>query len=684
MKQLMKKAVAVFVAAVLAMGLAPLGARAADDEPLAATRAFAVQQAHALAEMFPFAGMTIALVDTNHDFTWFHSVGYADAPRGVPVTERTLFNVGSTAKVFTAMAAMQLVEAGELDLDEPIVTYLPGFSLRPHPLYGGNSGNITARMLLTHTSGIHEILGDTAFSPHGQDPTFMNRLMPILANLHMQNEELNRVTYNNTGWAMLGVLIASLAGYDNYFDGFVSVTRDMFDDMGMYDTDFAIHAGNRAAIALPHMDAQTPMDVFTYVSMTSAGGAVSNAVDMARLLHVLLDGGGDVLSEESLTYMTAVQDMGIVFPMDFDMALGFMHLDALGDGVTKLGHGGNLQHHTELLFDPEHGFGVFVSLNSMTGQPAVHILAHSLMRVAYQEITGAAPQPGVPAFSPPGVTDADALVGWYAGMALGGIVELVQCEEELLHFVGIPGAPLPITLTPTEDGVFDSVIGPLWFYEIEGIMLLFAGHAAFAERVEILPAAPGFAERFAGAWEVFVGPEGLQGLETTLEVDERGYAFAEVLGVRMIISSIDAYTSVSPGRMRSMGSVSEAIWDGTAYIIRESGLYLRRVPEARLPSDITAPATLRFVIGSPDFTLDGEAYALSSPPLIVSGRTLLPVADMEYIFGVTRAFIIEALAGRNLPDAPETAALLPIRYVVEALGGTLRWDRAHQAVYINL
>jgi len=80
--------------------------------------------------------------------------GMADLENAVPATTQTLFRTGSIAKPITAVAAMQLVERGKLDLDAPVQTYCPAFPKKQWP--------ITTRELLSHTSGIrhykeHEI-----------------------------------------------------------------------------------------------------------------------------------------------------------------------------------------------------------------------------------------------------------------------------------------------------------------------------------------------------------------------------------------------------------------------------------------------------------------------------------------------------------------------------------------------
>ncbi|MCL2170171.1 MAG: beta-lactamase family protein, partial [Defluviitaleaceae bacterium] len=154
---------------------------ATPNMPYLLTQQTGVATAAQLMEVLDIAGLAFAFVDVNEGFVWTQSFGYADVASRTPVTEDTIFNIASTAKMFTAVAVMQLVEGGYLDLDTPVVYYLPEFRNLPHPIFGGNSDDITVRMLLTHTSGIHELLGNTgAFEAGGLDRDFMNNLIPLM------------------------------------------------------------------------------------------------------------------------------------------------------------------------------------------------------------------------------------------------------------------------------------------------------------------------------------------------------------------------------------------------------------------------------------------------------------------------------------------------------------------------
>ena len=727
MKKFFKKATAILLAATMA--LTPLAVSAEETTELFyATTQAATQQTNAFMDNFSIAGMTVAIVDTCSGFTWLQGFGYADVANQEPVTEHTIFSIGSSAKLFTAISVMQLVEAGIIDLDEPIVTYLPEFSILPNPVFGGNYRNITTRMLLTHTSGMHEFQGDGFFSTDGQDRNFMNNLLPQLTSLHMQNIELNRTTYSNTAYTILGILVAHLTGSTNYFEGFVSYTREnIFEPLGMTSSSFEINSDNRPYIALPYLDATTVIDDFVYVGATPTGGMVSNAYDMARFMHAMLSGGafaGDedsrILSAETVEYMVPVQDFGIRFPTNMptgmEMGLGIMHR-ARASGAITTGHGGNLQHHTEMLLDFDNGIGVFVSTNSMTGAVASSQLAEIIWATAVYEKTGSAVPTNAYFGTPYMPQNLESLAGWYT---IAG--ELVYLDGEL-SFVNFPGVPVPIELTPAGNDSFDSMAGSFWFMEVEGIMFVFLETEMLGERIEVAQATPDF-ERWVGEYGAAVDGQVISAM--VIGVTEDGFPFAEFSGMMFLMDRVDDYTFLFPGRGRMVGSIGEFSMEDDTAIFRYSGDVLTRLPgddaeeepadEPDLPDEDMpeegepeeeeeAPGReLRFVIGSTTYTHNSASRTMESAPFIdpVYNRTMVPLQVIADVFGADIAWDLDArtatialgavslnlsadnslAGGMGIVHDVDGQIYIPLAYVISAFGLEMRWDGSNQAVYV--
>src|SRR5579871_4732866 len=108
-------------------------------------------------------GLTVAVIE-DHAIAWARGFGVKDVRSADPVTTETLFQAASISKPVTAMAALHLVEAGKLDLDADVNTYLVSWKV---PASGDWQPRITLRQLLSHTAGltIHGFPGYLASRP---------------------------------------------------------------------------------------------------------------------------------------------------------------------------------------------------------------------------------------------------------------------------------------------------------------------------------------------------------------------------------------------------------------------------------------------------------------------------------------------------------------------------------------
>jgi len=112
-------------------------------------------------------GLSIALVD-GQDVVWTRGFGYADKENGIEATAETIYEIGSVSKLITATAVMHAQDNGLLDIDSPLVEYLPEFSILPPLGFEPQMDNpITVRTMLTHHSGIpgNFLNGDLTIEP---------------------------------------------------------------------------------------------------------------------------------------------------------------------------------------------------------------------------------------------------------------------------------------------------------------------------------------------------------------------------------------------------------------------------------------------------------------------------------------------------------------------------------------
>src|SRR3954471_21905514 len=119
-----------------------------------------------------------------------------------PATPDSVFQIGSITKVWTATLVMQLVDEGLIDLDKPVVTYLPEFTVADAALTEG----VTTRHLLTHTSGI---AGDF-FPETGRGDDCLEKFVALMADLPGSHPLGATMSYCNAGFVLLGRLVEVL------------------------------------------------------------------------------------------------------------------------------------------------------------------------------------------------------------------------------------------------------------------------------------------------------------------------------------------------------------------------------------------------------------------------------------------------------------------------------------------
>ncbi|MBN1920052.1 MAG: serine hydrolase [Anaerolineae bacterium] len=154
-------------------------------------------------------GMGVGIVEDGKTI-YARGFGVQSLETGIPVTPDSFFCVASIAKCFVATLVMQLVEQGKLQLELPLVTYLPDFRLDDQ-----RYGDITLRQMLSHTSGMpdmDEAEYDALMAHPEIDKGAPERYVRALASRSMIAAPGERFAYSNIAYNVLGVLIARVTG----------------------------------------------------------------------------------------------------------------------------------------------------------------------------------------------------------------------------------------------------------------------------------------------------------------------------------------------------------------------------------------------------------------------------------------------------------------------------------------
>src|SRR5208283_2671148 len=150
--------------------------------------------------------------------------GYADRERKIANTVATKFRFGSMGKMFTALAVMQLVQAGKIKLDDPIAKYLPDYPNK-------EVATVTIYQLLTHTGGTGDIFGPD-FDAHRPELQALKDYLTLYGDRGLQFKPGSKWEYSNYGFLLLGRIIEVTSG-QNYYD---YVRDHIFNPAGMSST----------------------------------------------------------------------------------------------------------------------------------------------------------------------------------------------------------------------------------------------------------------------------------------------------------------------------------------------------------------------------------------------------------------------------------------------------------------
>jgi serine beta-lactamase-like protein LACTB len=335
-------------------------------------------------------GVAIALVDDQRIVS-ARGYGMADAARGIAADGRSVYRAGSISKLFTAVAAMQLVEQNKLDIDRPVTDYLRDFRiLWPFP----NAEMFTPRQLMCHRSGL------VRESPVGGylDPKqpSIEATVASLGPCVLAVPPNTKTKYSNVGPTITGLIVQQVAGepFDRY------QRKQVLGPLGMENSSFRLNDAVRERLAPGRMRVADGKGGFRPIraplfelGTLPAGNLYTTAEDLARFAKFLLAEGraGDrqVLKAETLREMFTPQLVGSEAT---GFGLGF-HAGQF-HGHKSIGHTGAVYGHTACISVlPEAKLGVVVLTNEDISMGPVRRLTDAALEVMLQAKTGYEPEP---------------------------------------------------------------------------------------------------------------------------------------------------------------------------------------------------------------------------------------------------------------------------------------------------
>jgi CubicO group peptidase (beta-lactamase class C family) len=284
------------------------------------------------AERLAVPGVAVGVYHAGREQYAFHGVTSIENP--LAVDERTLFQIGSTGKTYTATALLRLVEQGLVDLDAPVRRYVPELRLKDE----GVARAVTVLQLLNHTAGWQGDLMDST----GDGDDALARYVEKMADLEQEFPLGASVAYNNASLSLAGRIIEKLTGktYEQ------AMKELVFEPLGLEQSFFFPNEIMTRRFAVGHN--QRPDGTITVArpwalprNGNPAGGISANAADQIAWARFHLGDGRAPDGAIGITWM--LRDV---------------------DGVRLVKHGGDtLGQHSEFVMVPERDFAIAIATN---------------------------------------------------------------------------------------------------------------------------------------------------------------------------------------------------------------------------------------------------------------------------------------------------------------------------------
>lgn len=360
-------------------------------------------------------GLAVAIVRGNH-IDHLRGYGVADGT-GHPITPQTPFLIASLSKSFTALAVMQLVEEGKIDLDAPVQQYLPWFETAD----AISTPQLTIRHLLHHTSGFSSLNGDLRNLDKNSSEDALEASIRALQNTQLQASPGEQFEYSNTNYDLLGFIVQVVSGkpYEAYIE------QHIFDPLEMRSSYTSLREAQGNGLSSGHISffgMTLNYDRFMPYSRTvvPSAGLFSSAEDMAHFLvahlnqgryrdsAVLSPGGMDELFARGADISEQVSyGMGwVIFP--FPQAAANQNNAAIPIGLSHGGDWANFK--AVMVMIPEQEVGVVVLFNKKDNRKDAEY-----ERIAWNTTLLAL---GLEPFAYPGSNDFLINYGHYVGSAI--------------------------------------------------------------------------------------------------------------------------------------------------------------------------------------------------------------------------------------------------------------------------
>ncbi|MEN6389518.1 MAG: serine hydrolase domain-containing protein [Syntrophomonas sp.] len=314
------------------------------------------------------------------------AVGYLDGTKKTPVTTETLYNIGSVSKVPCAAAVMKLVDEGKVDLDTPVVSYLPELKMQDE-----RYKNITVRMLLNHTSGVPGTSYMLTMSYNQYDTGIYEKTYDAFQKSSLKADPGKFTVYCNDGFMLAEMLVAKVSGktYSEF------VRENIFTPIGAASSGYSDRKFEPGSYAV---EGTHPQEL---INVMGAGGISTNITDLCKFGQMFLNQGQGVISEKSINEMTSIQGKTFIpadnlsgkFGLGWDSVDNIFDKYDFGEGVLSKS-GGTAQFSSQLYVIPQYNMVCAISATidfSGSVSSVLSEIAADILQAQGHDVSKAAP-----------------------------------------------------------------------------------------------------------------------------------------------------------------------------------------------------------------------------------------------------------------------------------------------------
>ncbi|MBQ8951360.1 MAG: beta-lactamase family protein [Eubacterium sp.] len=380
--------------------------------------------------------------------------GFLEAESARESSEQRIYGIGSVSKMYATVAVMQLVEEGKVELDGPVMDYIPDFRMADE-----RYKNITVRMLMDHTSGIMGSTHTNGMLYQDNNTASHDELLDNLAKQRLKADPGEYACYCNDGFCLLEIIVEEVT--DMSFTDYIE--KNIVANTGGTSTGTAENLFGNESLVLPVTEDNKEYEQF-YCMEYGGGGMFSTSSDVANFGAAFFKGDNSLLSETSKEMM-ATRWTTDEFKDDNGLGWDFTELPGYEDaGVKVMGKGGDvIYEHAMLLVAPDEQISVAVISNG--GNSALNaMLASELLKEALKEEGIEVNDPEMRNFEMVSDIPEEYLKyeGWYSYRteASGGVLKVTFPDKKYMHVeeVGINASSSADYILSTEGNFVEAEI----------------------------------------------------------------------------------------------------------------------------------------------------------------------------------------------------------------------------------